>query len=475
MENEKRVFLACRAVFDGGNAQIRKPKAILKVVSQHRPACQTLLNDLGEKQLIGTLKSLLERKIFNSELKAKLAFPDLFTTSVTRDLQHNNSEADAARSEAEALADIAHLDGEGDDALNSSPALPNVELPSSVPPPKNQPTSSTAIPVQLVTDGIHIPSLYPLYFPYRTQHQILTRTQRLLEECCHNFTAQWLPELLEQRRWDCPEAIELNKWTHVVVKRLSKLPSHCFEDLAGDPPVSLASVLMSINNVRHSAVHRLHTTAKGISEMIRSATSFARALRDSTCQQQLNELHHELEGKIRALELNKNFLETRVEREMEDIARQRKELEQREEQVFATMLKEDKDYVSLIGSLLSQSVDQIFDKVKEDALEPSEGEQNLVPETEEEKEEPAINQETTHNAKLDAHIETGSLPSQDLELGKFLSDSGHHFPKTTQSVPSSPSTEDESEYKTEAAELEIKSLTSRDYDVPQEVHGILPC
>lgn len=128
MEDERRVFLAYRAVFDGNNAQIRQPKAILKVVSQHRQSSQILLKGLGEKHVIGTLKKLLERKVFESELEAKLAFPNLFTTSLAQDVQHNASEADAARSEAEALEDITFLEGDRDDALvdEVSSVLPGI-------------------------------------------------------------------------------------------------------------------------------------------------------------------------------------------------------------------------------------------------------------------------------------------------------------------------------------------------------------
>ena len=147
-------------------------------------------------------------------------------------------------------------------------------------------------------DGVRIPSLYPLYIPYKTQHELLTRTQCLLEACCYSLTSQWMPDLLDQWQWDCPEAIELNNWTFIVAKRIHTLPSQCFGDLDSGNPMSLASVLMSINELRHTAVHRLRTTAKGILEMIRSAIRFAGALRDLTCQQQLDKLPGRLDGNI---------------------------------------------------------------------------------------------------------------------------------------------------------------------------------
>lgn len=464
MENEKRVFLACRAIFDG-KARVRKKKTILKIVLQHQQICQTLLNDLGEKHLIDILKSLLERRVFDSELEAKLAFPDLFTTSAARDLQHNTTEADAAKSEAKALENIAYLKNEKVDTLSSFPAPT-----SHIPPLKCQSISSTATPAQPVTDGIEIPSLYPLYFPYKIQHQILSKTQRLFEECCYSFTAHWLPELLDQRQWDCSEAIELNIWTHVVVKCLSKLSSHCFEifdSFDNDPSTSLASILISINTLRHSAVHRLHTTAKGILEMIRSATSFARTLRDLTCQHQLEELHQELEGKVRALELNKNFLGTRVERELQDIAEQRKLLDEKEQLVFTNMLKEDEDYESLIGSLLSQSVDQIFDKVRENTSELCEFEQNPAPVTNEKKEGPILNHETIHKAKSDFFIEAKSLAGQHLELEKLELSSGYRFFKAVESALSSPCADGEVRYESKDLKRRLETSYPKKMKLPR--------
>lgn len=236
----------------------------------------------------------------------------------------------------------------------------------------------------------------------------------------------------------------------------------------------MVNILISVNTLRHSAVHRFHTTAKGILEMIRSATSFARVLRDLTCQHKLEELHQELKGKIRVLELNKNFLETRVEREMQDIAEQRKLLEEREQQVLVNMLREDKDYGSLIGSLLSQSVDQIFDKVKEDTSEPSEPEQNFAPVTNEKKEEPILNHEKIHKAKSDFFIEAKSLAGQHLELEKFEPSLGYWLLKTAQSAPSSPCIDGEALYESKDSERETRDLVSKKPEATQEVYGTSP-
>lgn len=444
MEKEQRIFLAYRAVFEGSNAQIRQPKAIKKLVSQHRMSAHTLLHSLGEKQVIDTLKILLDRKIFQSELEAKLAFPRLFTISSSQSEQHIASEADAARSEAEALDDVASLHGHEDDAQDKIIDEP----PSALTTAGRSPSSHYSYPkrvlenhadvhVQTASNVIHKPSLYPIYIPFKIQYLVLSRAQSLLEECCYNFTVQWLPDLLEQRHWDCPEAIELNKWTHIMAKRLGKLPSQAF---ARDSNASLTQMLMSINKLRHSAVHRLPTTAKGISEMIGSATRFANALRDSTRGQQLDELHRELEGKIRALELNKNFLETKLEGELQDIAKQRRELDEKEKEAVATMLKEDKDHGSLIGGLLSTSIKHIFKKLDQQELELTEAEASSDYETDaKEGQEHPGELDLGYQAELQSSTKTHVAIDHDTELELPESKAAQQpFDKTLHGVQSLP-------------------------------------
>jgi len=529
MENEQRVFLAYRAVFEGNNAQIRQPKAILKVVSKHRKSAQTLLQSLGEKQVLDTLKSLLERKVFQSELEAKLAFPNLFTTSLAQDVLHNASEADAARSQAEALEDMVSQEDEKDEALEATDEVPSVlngaagrltymhfQHPNKM---------SIAVPTQPIMNRIKSPSLYPVYIPYKIQHLVLTRAQQLLEECCYNFSTQWLPELLEQRRWDCKEAIELNKWTHAATKRLDKLPSSCFTAFANDSALSLANVLVSANELRHSAVHRLPTTAKGILEMVHSATRFARVLRDTTREEQFNELHRELEGKIRALELNKNFLETNLEQELQDIAKQRRELDKKEKEAIAVMLREDEDHGSLIGILLSDSVNHIFDESKNKGAEVTEAEQNSDHEIEgEEEQESASKYHSGHQLELNHPTSLSSVTDHDTKTKKNRSNQGHQplaiaaqrlqppaEPNASfdecqgnayeskdgpnlqpgndkscflyaqkQAIPAqeltecSPTNGDvDTGLETESGECEIGSQGCDEYSVPQEVHGTL--
>jgi hypothetical protein len=118
--DKRRVFLASRSLFSGQNAHIRQARAIRKIVEKQSKPFVSLVKDFGFHQTTEIIKALLEEQIFESELKARKEFPELFQTSPARNVQHTESENDAARSEAEALEDY-HSPGLNDNrGVNSS-------------------------------------------------------------------------------------------------------------------------------------------------------------------------------------------------------------------------------------------------------------------------------------------------------------------------------------------------------------------
>ena len=69
-----------------------------------------------------------------------------------------------------------------------------------------------------------------------------------------------VPSLLEERKWDCAETVELTKWTRTLAERCDKLPPSAIDN-GSDVP--LKEVFFSTNVLRHMAVHQLLTTARG--------------------------------------------------------------------------------------------------------------------------------------------------------------------------------------------------------------------
>lgn len=104
--DKRCVYLAYRTVFAGPNAQLRKHKKVREVIEAHQNAFRPLINDFGLEKIIEIVIILLNGRIFQSELEAKIAFPELFRTTPSRDVQRAETENDAVQSEAEALEDL---------------------------------------------------------------------------------------------------------------------------------------------------------------------------------------------------------------------------------------------------------------------------------------------------------------------------------------------------------------------------------
>jgi hypothetical protein len=136
---------------------------------------------------------------------------------------------------------------------------------------------------------------YPFDIPYQLQHAILATAQNILEKCCYDFARQWFPLELENAKWDCAEALELTKWTRLILKQSERLPSDAF---ATERTIS-QDILMSVHLLRHTAVHRLRTTARGVSKLIRYAITLTEALKYPVRTLQLEDLLREVEAEIK--------------------------------------------------------------------------------------------------------------------------------------------------------------------------------
>jgi len=168
-----------------------------------------------------------------------------------------------------------------------------------------------------------------------------------------DFATTSIPVVLQEKGWDCPDAVELTQWTKLFRRENPRYytPAIEFKD---------KELLKMVSNLRHTAVHRLPTTARGISQLLDSAMTFAQHLHDDLRAAQLEELQSEVESKIKAMELNKNVLEDTASSKLQDIQRQREELDRMETKLVKEMLQEDVDNKTLIGQLLEDSVRDIF-------------------------------------------------------------------------------------------------------------------
>ena len=124
-----------------------------------------------------------------------------------------------------------------------------------------------------------VPSLYPVYLPFQTQHNLLVTVQQALERACYEFARNSMPEVVKQEGWECAESVELNLWARACTARLDKFEAEAVEDL-GKP---LQELFDSLAQLRHTAVHRVRISANRLEVFMVDAESCAKLLDDSGC------------------------------------------------------------------------------------------------------------------------------------------------------------------------------------------------
>ena len=114
--DKRLVYLHCSSIFSGANAKVRKPKAISRLLEQHKASIKILTKESTLPAIAAAAKELLDEEIFESPPRAKLLYPELFQPSETQEAERAASEAEVVRIEAEAAHDIVVTsDEEGED------------------------------------------------------------------------------------------------------------------------------------------------------------------------------------------------------------------------------------------------------------------------------------------------------------------------------------------------------------------------
>ncbi|KUJ16104.1 uncharacterized protein LY89DRAFT_618900 [Mollisia scopiformis] len=127
-----------------------------------------------------------------------------------------------------------------------------------------------------------------LGFPYQVQHYILALVQRILEEGCYDFAARWLPQVLNEKGWDCPEAVELSIWKSFLP---NALPPNAIKPLSN---YTLEAALADAVRTRNRAVHRHLCDNNEIRQMTLQAQDLMSMFSDTTRQNKFHQLWAEL-------------------------------------------------------------------------------------------------------------------------------------------------------------------------------------
>ena len=105
----------------------------------------------------------------------------------------------------------------------------------------------------------------------------------MLEGACFKFAKSHVPELLTRKRWTCAHSAELSMWTKELSKTFEQKPSSInLEKIGGI--AGLPQLLKTLDELRHSAVHRIPVQADKLILFIRASLQAAEILVDEEKQ-----------------------------------------------------------------------------------------------------------------------------------------------------------------------------------------------
>ncbi|KAI0912220.1 hypothetical protein F4823DRAFT_582210 [Ustulina deusta] len=297
LPDEEVVYLALRNVFEGRKATVRQLKVVRKLIidaAQQDAGVSDLVNAYGIQAISSVARTLLSDGSFESTLKAGIRFADVVDVSPAQGADRGAFGAKAAINGANAIAGATRGGSE-----NSQDFISQVDD-SGTESFDTCDNSNSSISKRRRSS---LRSRSSVCFPLRTQDRILTHVQRLLEKACFDFGRRAMPEVLETRQWDCPEAAELNKWVPELRLRQGEL----FGGL-GEIAQPHDQLLRSLADLRHTAVHRVRINARSLELFLLNAEKFTALLGDATRREMLAKLRLNAREVIGKLECNKRVL-----------------------------------------------------------------------------------------------------------------------------------------------------------------------
>ncbi|OBS21739.1 hypothetical protein FPOA_08076 [Fusarium poae] len=363
-DQEREIYLAYKDIFNKNYSQLRRLKGVQQRINDTRnqPIVQTSIGKYGKNEVVKTIRVLLEAKVFESEKIAGMRFSkgepsppptldplDLGQKGVTftnldlllgtsPDPVETREPLKIEREEDIQASQVCGVSSAGiDERLSSTSHLHEQELETL------QNTTTLVSPITSKGNSTNMAALkgsrlgstlLPIVNPpFKTQHLILKRMQTILEHVCFNFAKDNMPEILINKRWDCPEAGELDIWVIQFKKRLGELERRaCSKGIE----VSLGPLLNSISNIRHLAVHRRLIHANHLALLSSHAVVFCTLLdtSDAGALSTLQTVRDSVEIHLSALSDLKHDIGKKLDNALEEMAARREELDALEQKII---------------------------------------------------------------------------------------------------------------------------------------------
>lgn len=170
-----------------------------------------------------------------------------------------------------------------------------------------------------------------------------------------------MPELLEKKRWDCAQKIELNQWARQFKLHKDLFERNRVQKLPG-------SFYNSVADIRHTAVHRLPVTANVIQQLLVQGELLATLLADEAAESKLSAFKREIQGSISDMRDYKSMLQAKKASTLKRIAAERLELDRQEKEAIESTIRADQAHQMQIGVSLERRLFSQADKIDEGRL-----------------------------------------------------------------------------------------------------------
>ncbi|KAI4702205.1 hypothetical protein J4E81_002567 [Alternaria sp. BMP 2799] len=353
---EKQVYLALKDIFSIGPTPPSTAKKIRKNIEKYRYDAKVapLVQRYGVEGITAVAFALSGNQVFASTEKAKTRFPDVFGG-----LSNEQSPVNAPvfQTGTNSAAAVQPAVTESSTTASSAAAMQRVE---GVYSPEELMGIGDRLKARKEREKIetatsHTQSFDSVVLPLWDQHRILVRVQYILEKACFDFAQESLAGLLHREGWDCAEAVELNQWARTLLIYREELK---LDDL-GEDAKPLPSLMESIIQLRHNAVHRVRLSSSELLQHLTDAVLLAQLLHDDNCGKFLSDIRQRTHNAIEELVRNKQLLDGRLADIKRDFAAKRAELERQEAALLEAAVNDHKvPMVSVSGSLHRLSDDQ---------------------------------------------------------------------------------------------------------------------
>ncbi|OAG24965.1 hypothetical protein CC77DRAFT_1090589 [Alternaria alternata] len=337
---EKQVYLALKDVFKGNEMLPSTLKKLRKRVekSKENVNVKPLIQTYGIENITQVAKVLLDDQVFVLRTRAIARFPELIETLPSQLDQPSTTDTTIATSSASppqrgGVYSPEELLGIGDKLWT-----------------RTKKERDETIDADCQTQSLDCVSL-----PLWDQHRLLVKIQYALEKACFVFAQKRLKDLLQTEKWDCAEAVELQRWAKVLFMYRKDLDIEDVKDVGKPLPI----LLDAITQLRNDAVHRIRLSSSGILQHMTNAGLLSQLVQDEECSKLITTIRMKTHDAIGKLVRNKQLLDDKMSKIKKDFAAKRAELERQETALLEAAVKEHEEPKISVSGDLDQVTDDL--------------------------------------------------------------------------------------------------------------------